>query len=73
MHMDDPDSELGYDPDHYTDQLADETEYDDLADDPLHRPTVASMSDETADAVRAEMDRREAAGLPAVPEMHWED
>ncbi|TVL89800.1 hypothetical protein [Streptomyces sp. SAJ15] len=27
----------------------------------------------SADAVRREMERREAAGLPAVPEMDWED
>lgn len=64
----DPDSELGYDPDFYTDQLAAETD----DDEPTYRP-MAGMSDETADAVRAEMDRREAAGLPAVPEMPWED
>ncbi|MFJ5259102.1 hypothetical protein ACIQAC_01325 [Streptomyces sp. NPDC088387] len=31
------------------------------------------MSEETASSVQAEMDRREAAGLPAVPEMPWED
>ncbi|MEV0441822.1 hypothetical protein AB0I84_05925 [Streptomyces spectabilis] len=69
----DPDSELGYDPDFYTDQLDAETEYDDPADDPLHRSTMAGTSEQTAKSVRAEMARRTAAGLPAVPEMHWED
>lgn len=69
----DPDSELGYDPEYYTDQLAAETEHDDPADDPLHRPRMAGPSEETANAVRTEMARREAAGLPAVPEMSWED
>ncbi|MEU2789029.1 hypothetical protein [Streptomyces sp. NPDC007100] len=40
---------------------------------PLARHHMAGMSEATADAVRAEMDRRAAAGLPATPEMHWED
>ncbi|MFF3643396.1 hypothetical protein [Streptomyces sp. NPDC002564] len=71
--MNDQDSELGYDPDFYTDQLAAETEHDDPADDPLHRSAMSGMSEETAAAVQGEMARREAAGLPAVPEMHWED
>lgn len=31
------------------------------------------LNEESADAVRREMQRREDAGLPAVPEMHWED
>jgi hypothetical protein len=43
-----------------------------------HRDTLlgqhfAGLSEESADAVRREMARREAAGLPAVPEMSWED
>lgn len=43
-----------------------------------HRDTLLGqqapgLGVESADALRREMDRREAAGLPAVPEMHWED
>lgn len=63
--------------------MRDETEYDetDLGDDvepDAHRDTLlgqqfAGLSEEAGDAVRREMDRRKAAGLPAVPEMHWED
>lgn len=41
--------------------------------DTLLGQTAKGLSPESADAVRREMERREAAGLPAVPEMHWED
>ncbi|MGW7197534.1 hypothetical protein [Streptomyces chryseus] len=50
-----------------------------LDDEPdAHRDTLlgqqfAGLSEDSGDAVRREMDRREAAGLPAVPEMSWED
>ncbi|MFF9269109.1 hypothetical protein [Streptomyces rochei] len=43
-----------------------------------HRDTLLGrqfpgLSVEAADSVRREMARREAAGLPAVPEMSWDD
>ncbi|MFJ2701867.1 hypothetical protein ACIO3R_01545 [Streptomyces sp. NPDC087428] len=41
--------------------------------DTLLGQTAPGLNPETADSVRREMDRREAAGLPAVPEMPWED
>lgn len=50
-----------------------EIEYDDPAADPLHRSQMSGMSEETSSSVAAEMARREAAGLSAVPEMSWED
>ncbi|MFF3190538.1 hypothetical protein [Streptomyces misionensis] len=31
------------------------------------------LDEKSANAVRKEMARRKAAGLPEVPEMHWED
>lgn len=38
------------------------------------RPRMSGLSPETADAIRAEMARRTAAGLSPVPdEMDWED
>lgn len=49
-----------------------EDERDAHRDTPLGR-TAPGLSPETAGAVRREMDGREAAGLPAVPEMHRED
>lgn len=54
----------------------DDLALDDEAD--AHRDTLLGvhmpgMDEKTSDSVRREMDRREAAGLPAVPEMHWED
>ncbi|MFF9559284.1 hypothetical protein ACF1DY_26135 [Streptomyces albus] len=59
--------------DDYTDQMNAETEYDDPIVDPLQRSTMAGMSEAASESVRSEMARREAAGLPSVPEMHWED
>ncbi|WP_320784163.1 hypothetical protein [Streptomyces sp. CRN 30] len=41
--------------------------------DTLLGQRFAGLSEESADSVRREMARREAAGLPAVPEMSWED
>ncbi|MEV7492198.1 hypothetical protein AB0O08_15765 [Streptomyces anulatus] len=41
--------------------------------DTLLGQTAPGLSPEAADSVRAEMARREAAGLFAVPEMSWED
>ncbi|MEV7654635.1 hypothetical protein AB0O39_10735 [Streptomyces anulatus] len=35
--------------------------------------SALGLSPEAADSVRAEMTRREAAGLPAVPDMSWDD
>ncbi|MEU0522749.1 hypothetical protein [Streptomyces niveus] len=40
--------------------------------DTLLGQSAPGLSEESADAVRREMDRREAAGLPAVPES-WDD
>lgn len=50
---------------------------DDIEPD-AHRDTLLGrnapgLSPESANSVRREMARREAAGLPAVPEMSWED
>ncbi|MFH9761330.1 hypothetical protein ACH4MJ_04245 [Streptomyces anulatus] len=41
--------------------------------DTLLGQTAPGLSAEAADSVRAEMARREAAGLPAVPDMSWDD
>lgn len=41
--------------------------------DTLLGQTFPGLSPKTSDLVRAEMARRQAAGLPAVPEMSWED
>ncbi|MEU3507646.1 hypothetical protein ABZ733_06920 [Streptomyces longwoodensis] len=54
------------------------TTFDNDEEPDAHRDTLlgqhfAGLSEESADAVRREMARREAAGLPAVPEMSWED
>jgi hypothetical protein len=53
--------------------LHDDDHSPDAERDTLLGQTFPGLSEETADAVRSEMDRREAAGLPAVPEMPWED
>ncbi|WP_326808165.1 hypothetical protein OHB04_22770 [Streptomyces sp. NBC_01775] len=50
--------------------------YDDEPDayrDTLLGVRVPGWDEKPSDIMRREMDRREAAGLPAVPEMHWED
>ncbi|MGQ5606187.1 hypothetical protein [Streptomyces sp. EKS3.2] len=58
---------------------SDETTTFDHEDEPdAHRDTLLGrqfpgLSIEAADSVRREMARREAAGLPAVPEMSWDD
>ncbi|MER7801222.1 hypothetical protein ABTX71_12915 [Streptomyces parvulus] len=58
---------------------SDENTTFDLEEEPdAHRDTLlgqqfAGLSEESSDAVRREMARRKAAGLPEVPEMHWED
>ncbi|MEU3683744.1 hypothetical protein AB0E99_22790 [Streptomyces sp. NPDC030592] len=60
------------------DSSDEDTTYD-LEEEPdAHRDTLLGqhfqgLSVESADAVRREMARREASGLPAVPEMSWED
>ncbi|MFJ1782588.1 hypothetical protein ACIOKA_38415 [Streptomyces anulatus] len=41
--------------------------------DTLLGQTAPGLSPEASDSVRAEMARREAAGLPAVPDMSWDD
>ncbi|WP_158715721.1 MULTISPECIES: hypothetical protein [Streptomyces] len=41
--------------------------------DTLLGRSASGLSPEAADSVRAEMARREAAGLPAVPDMSWDD
>ncbi|MBD3549857.1 hypothetical protein [Streptomyces sp. JV180] len=50
----------------------DDHEPDAHADTLLGRP-FPGLSPEAADSVRAEMARREAAGIPAVPDMSWDD
>ncbi|WP_424918887.1 hypothetical protein [Streptomyces sp. wa1064] len=52
--------------------LDDDAEPDAHADTLLGR-SFPGLSAEAADSVRSEMARRTAAGLPAVPEMSWED
>ncbi|MEV6450934.1 hypothetical protein AB0M75_06465 [Streptomyces anulatus] len=41
--------------------------------DTLLGRAAPGLSAEAADSVRSEMARREAAGLPAVPDMSWDD
>lgn len=41
--------------------------------DTLLGRSAPGLSPEAADSVRSEMARREAAGLPAVPDMSWDD
>ncbi|WP_228181332.1 hypothetical protein [Streptomyces anulatus] len=52
--------------------IGDDVEPDAHADTLLGR-SVSGLSPEAAGSVRAEMARREAAGLPAVPDMSWDD
>ncbi|ELP67674.1 hypothetical protein STRTUCAR8_08595 [Streptomyces turgidiscabies Car8] len=37
------------------------------------QPTMATMDEETANVVIAEINRREALGLPGVPGGDWDD
>lgn len=37
------------------------------------QPVMAGMGEETANAVIAEINRREALGLPGVPDCDWDD
>ncbi|MFJ2183432.1 hypothetical protein ACIOJG_22705 [Streptomyces anulatus] len=52
--------------------IGDDIEPDAHADTLLGQ-TAPGLSAEAADSVRSEMARREAAGLPAVPDMSWDD
>lgn len=52
--------------------IGDDHEPDAHTDTLLGR-TAPGLSPEAAGSVRAEMARREAAGLPAVPDMSWDD
>lgn len=52
--------------------------FEDDEEPDAHRDTLLGqhapgLAPEPGDAVLREMQRREAAGLPAVPEMGWED
>lgn len=64
----------------HSDEITDDeiTDFDFDEEPDAHRDTLLGrhfpgLSVEAADSVRREMARREAAGLPAVPEMSWED
>ncbi|MGW0566093.1 hypothetical protein [Streptomyces tauricus] len=51
----------------------DDDQEPDAERDTLLGRTAPGLDEKTANAVRNEMARREAAGLPAVPEMSWDD